>query len=199
MIGPPERGDHAHARRTLACPVRSLPAQRRPLPRPRHRRRQGPLRSQRDPPRPDRQDVLPPGRRGRDRMAPSTRRSGSRPWRHATRWSTKRRWPSIRAMWRELRADRLEAQVLTDLFAAGGLADPAEAAAAKPRPSRRWPPCCATAAASSASTARPCRRSTRCASASCGARRPRWCRAIPSRPEHRQPAPNTGATERCGV
>jgi hypothetical protein len=37
----------------------------------------------------------------------------------------------IRAMWREIRADRLEAQVLTDLFAAGDLADPAEAGAAK--------------------------------------------------------------------
>ena len=37
----------------------------------------------------------------------------------------------IRAMWREMRADRLEVQVLTDLFAAGRLADPDEAAAAK--------------------------------------------------------------------
>ena len=37
----------------------------------------------------------------------------------------------IRAMWREQRADRLEVQVLTDLFAAGRLADPDEAAAAK--------------------------------------------------------------------
>jgi hypothetical protein len=37
----------------------------------------------------------------------------------------------IRAMWREMRADRLEVQVLTDLFAAGKLADPDEAAAAK--------------------------------------------------------------------
>ena len=36
-----------------------------------------------------------------------------------------------RATWREVRADRLEAQVLGDLFAAGRLADPAEAAAAK--------------------------------------------------------------------
>ena len=38
---------------------------------------------------------------------------------------------AIRAMWRESRADRLEAQVLGDLFAAGGIADPAEAQAAK--------------------------------------------------------------------
>ena len=38
---------------------------------------------------------------------------------------------AIRAMWREIRADRLEAQVLTDLFAAGELADAAEAQAAK--------------------------------------------------------------------
>jgi hypothetical protein len=38
---------------------------------------------------------------------------------------------AIRAMWREIRADRLEAQVLTDLFAAGEIADPAEAEAAK--------------------------------------------------------------------
>ena len=37
----------------------------------------------------------------------------------------------IRAMWREMRADRLEVQVLTDLFAAGKLADPDEAADAK--------------------------------------------------------------------
>ena len=37
----------------------------------------------------------------------------------------------IRAMWREQRADRLELQVLTDLFAAGRLAEPGEAAAAK--------------------------------------------------------------------
>ena len=34
-------------------------------------------------------------------------------------------------MWREMRADRLEAQVLRDLFAAGAIADPDEAAAAK--------------------------------------------------------------------
>ena len=34
-------------------------------------------------------------------------------------------------MWREERADRLEAVVLTDLFAAGKLADPAEPEAAK--------------------------------------------------------------------
>jgi hypothetical protein len=34
-------------------------------------------------------------------------------------------------MWREIRADRLEAQVLTDLFAAGEIGDPAEAEAAK--------------------------------------------------------------------
>ena len=40
---------------------------------------------------------------------------------------------AIRAMWRESRADRLEAQVLGDLFAAGGIADPAEAQAAKDR------------------------------------------------------------------
>ena len=38
---------------------------------------------------------------------------------------------AIRAMWRETRADRLEAQVLTDLFAAGDIADTAEAQAAK--------------------------------------------------------------------
>ena len=38
---------------------------------------------------------------------------------------------AIRAMWRESRADRLEAQVLSDLFAAGELPDPAEADAAK--------------------------------------------------------------------
>ncbi len=38
---------------------------------------------------------------------------------------------AIRAMWREMRADRLEAQVLTDLFAAGRLEDPDEATAAK--------------------------------------------------------------------
>ena len=38
---------------------------------------------------------------------------------------------AIRAMWREIRADRLEAQVLTDLFAAGKIADEAERQAAK--------------------------------------------------------------------
>ena len=38
---------------------------------------------------------------------------------------------AIRCLWREERADRLEAQVLTDLFAAGELADPAEREAAK--------------------------------------------------------------------
>ena len=37
----------------------------------------------------------------------------------------------VRCMWREERADRLEAVVLTDLFAAGNLSDPAEAEAAK--------------------------------------------------------------------
>ena len=38
---------------------------------------------------------------------------------------------AIRCLWREERADRLEAVVLTDLFAAGNLPDPAEAEAAK--------------------------------------------------------------------
>jgi hypothetical protein len=38
---------------------------------------------------------------------------------------------AIRAMWREVRADRLEAQVLTDLFAAGEIAEDAEREAAK--------------------------------------------------------------------
>jgi hypothetical protein len=37
----------------------------------------------------------------------------------------------VRARWREMRADRLEAQILTDLFAADGLADEAERRAAK--------------------------------------------------------------------
>ena len=40
---------------------------------------------------------------------------------------------AIRAMWREIRADRLEVQVLTDLFAAGEIADEAERQAAKDR------------------------------------------------------------------
>ena len=38
---------------------------------------------------------------------------------------------AIRAMWREIRADRLEALVLTDLFAAGRIEDEAERQAAK--------------------------------------------------------------------
>ena len=38
---------------------------------------------------------------------------------------------AIRALWREIRADRLEADVLTDLFAASGIADEAERQAAK--------------------------------------------------------------------
>lgn len=38
---------------------------------------------------------------------------------------------AIRCLWREERADRLEALVLTDLFAAGRLPDPAEAEVAK--------------------------------------------------------------------
>ena len=38
---------------------------------------------------------------------------------------------AIRCMWREERADRLEAVVLSDLFAAGKLPDPAEAEVAK--------------------------------------------------------------------
>ena len=38
---------------------------------------------------------------------------------------------AIRCLWREERADRLEAQVLTDLFAAGELADAVEREAAK--------------------------------------------------------------------
>jgi hypothetical protein len=40
---------------------------------------------------------------------------------------------AIRAMWREVRADRLEALVLGDLFAAGGIEDEAERQAAKDR------------------------------------------------------------------
>ena len=38
---------------------------------------------------------------------------------------------AIRAMWRAIRADRLEAQVLTDLFATGAIADETERQAAK--------------------------------------------------------------------
>ena len=38
---------------------------------------------------------------------------------------------AIRAMWREIRADRLEAQVLTDLFAVGNIPDPDEAQVAR--------------------------------------------------------------------
>jgi hypothetical protein len=38
---------------------------------------------------------------------------------------------AIRALWRESRADRLEAEVLGDLFAAGGITDEAERQAAK--------------------------------------------------------------------
>ena len=38
---------------------------------------------------------------------------------------------AIRAMWREIRADRLEAHLLTDLFAGGKIADDAEREAAK--------------------------------------------------------------------
>ena len=37
----------------------------------------------------------------------------------------------VQARWREMRADRLEAQILTDLFAADGLADEAERRAVK--------------------------------------------------------------------
>ena len=62
---------------------------------------------------------------------------------------------AIRAMWREVRADRLEAQVLTDLFAAGAIEDAAEREAAKAAAFRRWPRSCATGAGSSASTAKP--------------------------------------------
>ena len=40
-------------------------------------------------------------------------------------------WAAIRCMWREERADRLEALVLTNLFAAGRLPDPAAAEAGK--------------------------------------------------------------------
>jgi hypothetical protein len=38
---------------------------------------------------------------------------------------------AVRAMWREIRADRLEARVLTDLFAADAIAEDAERQAAK--------------------------------------------------------------------
>ena len=72
----------------------------------------------------------------------------------------------IRAMWRAIRADRLEAQVLTDLFAAGAIADETERQAAKAtRPSRPSARCCATAAGSTASMTAPWRNSRTCASA----------------------------------
>ena len=58
-------------------------------------------------------------------------------WRRATCTSTQAAEAAIRCMWREERADRLEAVVLTDLFAAGKLADPAEARPPRRRPSRR--------------------------------------------------------------
>ncbi len=60
-----------------------------------------------------------------------TRRCGWPSGRRATCTSTRPPQAAIRAMWREIRADRLEAAVLTDLFAAGEIADDAERQAAK--------------------------------------------------------------------
>ena len=64
---------------------------------------------------------------------------------------------AIRAMWREIRADRLEVQVLTDLFAAGEIADEAERQAAKAVAFKALARCCVTAAGSSESTGQRCR------------------------------------------
>ena len=102
----------------------------------------------------------------------------------------------ICAMWREQRADRLEVQVLPTCSPPA--ASPTRTRPPPPRPwrSRRSPPCCAIAAASSASTGRGCRRSTRCASASCAALRPRWCETIPSRPGGRPRNPHVARAKR---
>ena len=106
------------------------PPERCPLHRPHHRSRQGPLVPERHPPWPVRQDVLPPGRRGRGGLAAHTALELAmlQPRDALERAAA---LAVARATWREVRADRLEAQVLGDLFAAGRLADPAEAAAAK--------------------------------------------------------------------
>ena len=117
---------------------------------------------ERRPPRPVRADLLPARRRGPGRVRRGTRRSGWPSGRRATCTSTRRPLAAIRGMWREIRADRLEAQVLGDLFAAGRIGDEAERAVAQDRafkalntllrykarldreratPATRWPPC----------------------------------------------------------
>ena len=100
---------------------------------------------------------------------------------------------AVRCMWREEHADRLEAVVLSDLFAAGQLADPAEAGPPRRWRSRRWARCCAIAAGSSVSIGPPCRRWNPCVSAGSPAPRPRD-RTNPSRPcprslRYRLPSP----------
>ena len=80
---------------------------------------------------------------------------------------------AIRALWREIRADRLEALVLADLFAAGGIADEAERQAAKAAAMKALGRCCATGRGSRASSPWRCASSTRCASDVSPSRRPR--------------------------
>jgi hypothetical protein len=92
---------------------------------------------------------------------------------------------AIRALWREERADRLEVQVLNDLFGADGIEDEAEAKAVKRAAWRRSRPCCATGAASSASTTAPDASSNCCAS---GRRVASWLPRPPS-PWHLRPRP----------
>ena len=91
---------------------------------------------------------------------------------------------AIRAMWREIRADRLEAQVLTDLFAAGESRTRPSGRPPRPPPSRRWARSCATAAGSSASIEPPWQ-----ALESLRQRRPARSAARPSEPDAPCPRP----------
>ena len=151
---------------TTPSPAQSVrTARTAPLRRPRHRSRQGAVGPQRRPPRPVRRGffLLPD-----EEPAEFLRHEALwlAAWRPRDLHEHQAAEAAIRCMWREERADRLEAVVLTDLFAAGKSARPGRGARPPRRwPSRRWARCCAIAAGSSASTAPPWRPWKACASA----------------------------------
>ena len=101
---------------------------------------------------------------------------------------------AIRALWREMRADRLEAQILNDLFGADGIEDADERRAVKATAMKALARSCATGARSRASTTPPCASLTPCAIGGWRRRSPRdeanpsrrhaprrrWCRTKPS-------------------
>ena len=193
-----------HADLALVRPIRRVPCQRRPLRRARHRRRQGPGRRERRPPRPVRADLLPAAGRGSGRVPPRTRRLWLAVWAPRDLHEHEAAGAAIRAMWREIRADRLEAAGADRPVRRRRDRRRGRAAGGQGRGrSRPWPRSCATAAGSSASTGgedhwRPCAARASRPAQPRPATTHRGCRASPPKPNSRSCiAASARRTEPC--